>query len=295
MRPGAIRENERGFTLIEVLMVAAILGLVIVSIMSLFQGTQRNAYTQEEVVDVQQNLRIGVDQIARDLRFAGFMIPAGTAPLVTALPNSLTLNTASPFGHMARIDDTDTTPGSADIATYNTTLTIGAADMADFFEIDHNVRIVRPPNQTDLFGLLNVSGKDRTDPSISLDEFGAGDEDVEIQPGDIIARVPPDSSGDFPNTVTYAVSGDQLTRAVNYNSAQVVADKVSRVEFHYLLDNDNTPYNSIASGSLDDIRAVQVTLFGETVDTATEQYGTGYGPDFKRERELSNTVTLRNR
>src|SRR5574341_1873842 len=70
-----IHKNRSGFTLIEVLIVAAMLGIVMGAIYSLYVTHQRTAYTQEEEVDVQQNLRIAMDSISRDIRMSGFLIP----------------------------------------------------------------------------------------------------------------------------------------------------------------------------------------------------------------------------
>jgi prepilin-type N-terminal cleavage/methylation domain-containing protein len=69
-----VNQNEKGFTLVEVLMVSFMLVLVLASVYSLYSVNQRTAVTQDEVVDVQQNLRIAVDEIARDIRLAGFLI-----------------------------------------------------------------------------------------------------------------------------------------------------------------------------------------------------------------------------
>ena len=66
--------NDKGFTLIELLMVAFMLGLVLMSLYSIFITSKRSSGNQDEVVDVQQNLRIAMDNITRDLRNAGFMI-----------------------------------------------------------------------------------------------------------------------------------------------------------------------------------------------------------------------------
>jgi len=69
-----MHSNEKGFTLIELLMVAVMLGLVMMAVYSIFTTSKRSANTQDDVVEVQQNLRIAMDNITRDIRNAGFMI-----------------------------------------------------------------------------------------------------------------------------------------------------------------------------------------------------------------------------
>ena len=66
--------HEKGFTLVEVLIVSFMLILVLSAVYSLFSVNQRSAYTQDEVVDVQQNLRIAMDAISQDIRLSGFLI-----------------------------------------------------------------------------------------------------------------------------------------------------------------------------------------------------------------------------
>jgi len=66
--------NEKGFTLVEVIIVSVMLLLVLSSVYSLYTVNQRTAMTQDEVVDVQQNLRIATDTISREIRLAGFLI-----------------------------------------------------------------------------------------------------------------------------------------------------------------------------------------------------------------------------
>jgi prepilin-type N-terminal cleavage/methylation domain-containing protein len=68
-----ISSNDKGVTLIELLIVAFMLGLVLMSVYSIYITSQRSSYTQDEMVEVQQNLRIAMDSITRDIRNAGFM------------------------------------------------------------------------------------------------------------------------------------------------------------------------------------------------------------------------------
>ncbi len=77
-RPSVVHGGSRGFTLIEVMMVIAILSIVFSTVYSTFDTFNR-AYTTENVVaGVQQKTRIGVEFMVQDIRLAG-LDPLGTA------------------------------------------------------------------------------------------------------------------------------------------------------------------------------------------------------------------------
>ena len=67
-----------GFTLVELLMAVTIMGVLSGFIVSAF-GTMNRSFTREDKrAGVQQNLRVGIQLFARDLRLAG-LDPLGTA------------------------------------------------------------------------------------------------------------------------------------------------------------------------------------------------------------------------
>ncbi len=70
--------NNDAFTLVELLIVTAMMGIVTGSIYGIFVSSNRSYRTQDKVVEVQQNVRVGIDFMARDIRVAGFD-PQGTA------------------------------------------------------------------------------------------------------------------------------------------------------------------------------------------------------------------------
>ena len=82
-------KDEKGFTLIEVLMALLITSIVTGSIFSLFSLMTRSFTSQEVTAQVQQQIRVGVDFIARDIRATGFD-PTGEADagILGATPTS---------------------------------------------------------------------------------------------------------------------------------------------------------------------------------------------------------------
>lgn len=63
--------SERGVTLLE-LMISLFLGaIVVVGVLSAWQSSQQAYFEGAEAADAQQNLRVGMDKIARTVRMAG--------------------------------------------------------------------------------------------------------------------------------------------------------------------------------------------------------------------------------
>lgn len=64
----------RGMTLVELMVVTAIFGVVIGAIYSLILPVQKSTFTQTNVVDMQDSMRLALDQITQDVRHAGLMV-----------------------------------------------------------------------------------------------------------------------------------------------------------------------------------------------------------------------------
>ncbi|TLM68951.1 MAG: prepilin-type N-terminal cleavage/methylation domain-containing protein [Deltaproteobacteria bacterium] len=104
----------RGVTLVELMVVTAILGVVVGAVYSLLLPVQKSTYTQSRVVDMQDTMRLALDRMTRDVRMAGLLVggnaitgPGGVgAPTAT----SFTIRTRSLEGSGARIVSTRFSP-----------------------------------------------------------------------------------------------------------------------------------------------------------------------------------------
>ena len=67
-----IKSDRNGFTLIELLIAMAISGIVAGAIFTAFQSQQKSYLIQDQVTEMQQNLRAAMDIMVRDIRMAGF-------------------------------------------------------------------------------------------------------------------------------------------------------------------------------------------------------------------------------
>jgi len=70
-----MRSERAGFTLIEVMIVLAIMGMVSAGAFTVFNTQKRVYVANERALDVQEGARLVLDMIAYDARMAGFMVP----------------------------------------------------------------------------------------------------------------------------------------------------------------------------------------------------------------------------
>ncbi|MBV5329870.1 MAG: PilW family protein [Chlorobium sp.] len=78
--------NNSGFTLIELMLTVAISGIIIAAIYAAYISQQRTYLTQEQVAEMQQNIRAGLDTMVREIRMAGYDPTSFSgASIVTAL------------------------------------------------------------------------------------------------------------------------------------------------------------------------------------------------------------------
>ncbi len=66
------RENQQGFTLAEILVALAITGIVTAAIFGTYISNAKTHAVQTQVIDMQQNLRTGLELLRNDLKMAGY-------------------------------------------------------------------------------------------------------------------------------------------------------------------------------------------------------------------------------
>lgn len=65
-------KRETGFTLVELLIAMAISGIVMAAIYTVFQSQHKSYIIQEDIAEMQQNLRGGMDLMIQEMRMAGY-------------------------------------------------------------------------------------------------------------------------------------------------------------------------------------------------------------------------------
>ncbi|KIH76927.1 prepilin-type N-terminal cleavage/methylation domain-containing protein [Geoalkalibacter ferrihydriticus] len=314
--------SQRGFTLIELLIVSALLGVVMVAVFGLVQTSQRHAHTTEEVVEVQQNLRVALERMSRDLRLAGlgvadediFVSAPASLRCVDLNDNgdcldpnefdALIFRTLSAPGVIARISDDLSTTGTEETLNLASEGMVRLFHAQDYLATPVYARIFRPASRIQpLDRVFQVTASDPEARTLTLSGFLTP---VTLRPGDLVVRVevpagvdPNTNPPEHPNLVRYrlvkAASADEaqfllvrVPTGVNPNDAdafEILASKITEVTFDYLNDSDG------------DIRAIRITLTGATDATRTGTAGyVASGQDNNiRTRSLTTVVQLRNR
>ncbi len=98
--------NNDAFTIVELMIVMAMMGIVTGSIYGIFVSSNRSYRTQDKVVEVQQNVRVGIDFMARDIRVAGFD-PQGTADAGIEEATATKLRFTADMNRVNGIEDTN--------------------------------------------------------------------------------------------------------------------------------------------------------------------------------------------
>jgi len=309
-----ITHHEAGFSLIELLIVALMMGLVMGAVGTLYVSHQRTATVEAEVVDVQQNLRLAMDLIGQDVSMAGFLMTAQTA--VGAAVNgggpngsdSLTINTASESKVAAAVRQGIPTVALALNDTLNVQVAASAGSVGGFENaVDANtakVRVVSYQNEPlgagTTFTVLSVNPTAGTcgavaAPCLSLraDAVANG----AINAGDLVVKTGIAGAEGFPHTVQYAVAACpaptpglclmRTTVPAAAGAQTVVATNITDLQFRYLLTT-NTEVDAPTAAELALIRAVRVTLNGQIVATTAAAGGA------TKTRSLMSVIAIRN-
>jgi prepilin-type N-terminal cleavage/methylation domain-containing protein len=264
---------EKGFTLIEILVVLAIMGIVLASLYGVLRTQQRSFAVQEEVSSVQRDARSALSILERDVRTAGLGVPRGNSP-VSAVQNGTLLDPTAPDQV-----GVNRTIGPITFLTSNTVTQPGnniAVDSVAGFSVGDTINLITLLGNTSV-GQYTINGIDAGAKLLSLDGTPAG-----ITTGDLLAK-------NF-KTVTYSVVTNGVTnrQELHRNDGvvdSVLVDGVLDFQLVYGLE-DGTTSNSPTD--LSTVRRVQISLTAETHRDVSDQNG------LPRTRQLVTTVPIKN-
>ncbi len=271
---------------------------------SVYTSHQRTAYTSDETVEVQQNLRIAMDSISRDIRTAGLLLQTGvtgTSPISAGTTASkIFISSGCPSGIITRITPS---PSPQTGAASPNTFTVDNDGSVSAFSGNDYVRIIRPVDKTQPGGtnrIYQVSGTPGVN-SITLNT-ATGYTDpagVYFYTGDVICRLTSSSTPAPPNTIQYYLgnggtcpAGQQcLVKVDETGQNNVIAQNMADLQFQYLLDGYPLPNetNAPTTTNLTKIRAVRVTVTGQTAATVA------LSDNKPKTRQMETLLQLRNR
>lgn len=67
--------RQRGITLIELVMALGLTEIVVFALYSVYLSQHKSYIIQDQVAEMQQNARVAIDRMAREIRMAGFGVP----------------------------------------------------------------------------------------------------------------------------------------------------------------------------------------------------------------------------
>lgn len=304
--------SERGFSLIELLIVVGIIGIIMGAVYSLYKVQRNTAYSQVEVIEVQQNLRTALDNISRDLRLAGIMMPLLTNPIATATGTNIRINVASAEGRFARVSAQCPVGTTTTILTVESPVTTTSPNVIDGFALNDKVRIIRPVDGSQpitsnpagsafVITAMNRTNTGSNPYSVTIGSSGFTAGEI-VVPGDMITKVADATTypvtvdyylvngGTTVNGITCPTNQQCLVRQVNAAAAtpgpaDIIASNMTSLGFGYL---DDSYAEAAVPSDLTKVRAVRVTLQGATANTTALSGGA-------RSRALTSVIKLRNR
>lgn len=233
-------KTEEGFTLAELLIVAAILGLVMAAIVGIYQMTQRSILFASAGEDAQVAARAVLDRLATDLR----LINAGRSTTAGAI----TAASATSMTFRADIDN-DTLDGAGNEPTLSALVNTGATTVqltsTGGFSAGELLTVADGPI-SETQSIIAVSGN-----SVTL---AAG----------LSTWYPAGSVARSVETVTYTYTptptGGTLTQTAGGGPPQILADNLQALQFTYW--DGSTPPAPITDlttqGNRDQIREIRV-------------------------------------
>jgi prepilin-type N-terminal cleavage/methylation domain-containing protein len=263
MMSWTVFKKKRGVTLIELLIALVLSSILTAALYRVFIGQHKTYTVQDQVADMQQNARIAIGQMTREIRMAGYggnLLAVfgninGFTDIITPANNSITFLLADQVGALKQT----TTKGLNQLKVTN----------ASVFNTDKKKFLC-------LNGLSNYLIQSIVTDTITL-TTSLSEDHVINEPVYLVKAI----------TYSLGLSGGKTVLRINENTgggAQPVAENIESLEFTYFDANGNVTSNP------PDIRMVKVAVTAKT-NMADSEYK---GGDGYRRRTLSSSIKVRN-
>jgi prepilin-type N-terminal cleavage/methylation domain-containing protein len=268
--------KNRGVTLIELLIALVISSILIAALYRTFIGQQKTYMVQDQVVDMQQNVRVAINKMMREIRMAGFGSVGdvlsqiggvnGFTDVIT--PNDDSITIVGGFRQISAL--------AADAAGGQNKITMANATEASEFDgaIHHYLSVG---------GLESNTVQSRTGADLTLDKPLR----VTYPVGTPVFKI---------HAITYGIRDDSGTPVLfrnlysNTTSSQreTVAENIENVQFEYFDADGNLRALPIADSGI--IRMIRVTVRARTNIVDPDYKG---GDGFRR-RTIASNIQIRN-
>jgi len=268
MNTKSTMNNMRGFTLVELMIVVFLSAIAVIAIYRGYTAFSHSADVQEQIIEMQQNLRIGMYWLEKDLRRAGMteedndivaIYNIGAGKLEKKRANEATFLTA----------DASTVEFGMDLGSDWVDPAIGKNLFATNKNDDDGDGVADAGSNAELEALKT------TDPAAYEEAKKEADEESRIGDNDF------DDDGE---RIRYTLNGNDLQREAwdsashDYGPAQTIITNVAALEFVYLYDGDQkaTPpvpperfATPVSSSNLRNIDSIEIAL---VIRTTNEDY-----------------------
>jgi prepilin-type N-terminal cleavage/methylation domain-containing protein len=259
----SVFKGKKGLTLLELLIALVLSSILIAALYRTFISQQKTYAVQDQVADMQQNVRIAIGQMTKEIRMAGyggdslaiFSNINGFTSIITPADNSITIILADEVGALKQ----STAKGHNQLKVTN----------ASVFNTDKKKYLC-------LNGLNNYLIQNVITDTITLATSLAEDHVIN-EPVYLVKAI----------TYNLGLSGGKTVLRRNENTGgggQPVAENIESLQFTYIDANGNLTANP------SHIRMVKVTVIAKT-NTLDPEYKAGDG---YRRRTLSSHIKVRN-
>ena len=262
--------NTKGFTLIELIIAAILSTVVITAALGIYMVQHKHLIVQDQISDMQQNVRASLQDLSTKIRLAGYNVPTGLSALNAYDTNPDSLEILYDSG---RIQDVYLVE---DMATSSSELRCDGLDLSLIHQGD-TIFIYDPITQVGEYLVLSE----------------VHDSSGHLRPNtlDLLIPYPAGSLIMMMETIKYYIDNTsdpqhpRLMVQVNGGLPQIYADNIADLQFQYVL----------SSGAIVDVptlakmvREVIIDITART-DSPDEDLGDEY-----RTRHLRTSVKVRN-
>ncbi|KAB2836914.1 MAG: hypothetical protein F9K48_00565 [Candidatus Brocadia sp.] len=255
--PYTLKNNERGFGIVELMISLAITLILMAVVMKMFTIQRVSYNSQEQITDLQQNIRSSMDAVSREIRMAGYMV-VGTTTIKTSDPSIITF-----------LGDID-----SDLVT-NLTIRAGAGTDTIFVSVDDNAVNI---GNTDCIYISDGLHAELVPVNSSATQFIGEPEPIDpiyLKTGLLYSYTAGSATVRTVERVTFSL--DTTNNRIDRNS-QPLAENIEGMHFAYGTNTQTGATNT-----------VNITIAGRTTKKFPNYPGDGY-----RRGTLTTTIQLRN-